>query len=75
MDTKQIQMRAAEIYGERSLFPWAKNVMVLSIANHSASLPIAYRLYLPETSANDAARRKKTHVDGRHRCSRSPFRA
>jgi SRSO17 transposase len=34
----------------------------LSIANHSASLPIAYRLYLPETWANDAVRRKKTHV-------------
>ena len=26
------------------------------------SLPISYRLYLPETWANDAARRKKTHV-------------
>ena len=36
--------------------------VTLSIANHSASLPIAYRLYLPETWANDAARRKKTHV-------------
>ena len=36
--------------------------VTLSIANHSASLPIAYRLYLPEIWANDAARRKKTHV-------------
>ena len=36
--------------------------VTLSIANHSASLPIAYRLYLPETWANDAARRKETHV-------------
>ena len=33
--------------------------VTLSIANHSASLPIAYRLYLPETWTNDAA---KTHV-------------
>ena len=36
--------------------------VTLSIANHLASLPIAYRLYLPETWENDAARRKKTHV-------------
>ena len=36
--------------------------VTLLIANHSASLPIAYRLYLPETWANDAARRKKTDV-------------
>jgi len=26
--------------------------VTLSIANHTASLPIAYRLYLPEASAN-----------------------
>ena len=31
--------------------------VTLSIANHQASLPIAYRLYLPEEWANDAARR------------------
>jgi SRSO17 transposase len=37
-------------------------VVTLSIANHHASLPIAYRLYLPEDWANDAARRKKVHV-------------
>src|ERR1700730_9567804 len=31
----------------------------LSIATHSASLPVAYRLYLPKEWAEDAARRKK----------------
>ena len=36
--------------------------VTLSIANHQASLPIAYRLYLPETWANDAERREKAHV-------------
>ncbi len=36
--------------------------VTLSIANHHASLPIAYRLYLPETWANDAERREKAHV-------------
>ena len=37
-------------------------VVTLSIANHHASLPIAYRLYLPREWAEDAARRKKAHV-------------
>ena len=36
--------------------------VTLSIANHAASLPIAYRLYLPEDWTQDAARRQKTHV-------------
>jgi SRSO17 transposase len=36
--------------------------VTLSIANRHASLPIAYRLYLPEVWAEDAARRKKAHV-------------
>jgi len=36
--------------------------VTLSIANHHASLPIAYRLYLPKKWAEDAARRKKAHV-------------
>jgi SRSO17 transposase len=36
--------------------------VTLSIANHAASLPVAYRLYLPEDWANDSARRKKAHV-------------
>ena len=34
----------------------------LSIANHHASLPVAYRLYLPKDWADDMARRKKAHV-------------
>ena len=37
-------------------------VVTLSIANHHASLPIAYRLYLPEAWVGDAARRKKARV-------------
>ena len=36
--------------------------VTLSIANHHASLPIAYRLYLPEVWAEDAERRKKARV-------------
>ncbi len=36
--------------------------VTLSIANHAASLPIAYRLYLPEEWANDVARRDKARV-------------
>jgi SRSO17 transposase len=34
----------------------------LSIANHSASLPVAYRLYLPLDWTKDRARRKKAGV-------------
>jgi SRSO17 transposase len=34
----------------------------LSIANHRASLPVAYRLYLPETWSKDRVRRKKAGV-------------
>jgi SRSO17 transposase len=37
-------------------------VVTLSIANHHASLPIAYRLYLPQAWAKDAGRRAKAHV-------------
>jgi SRSO17 transposase len=37
-------------------------VVSLSLANHHASLPVAHRLYLPETWASDAERRKKAKV-------------
>src|SRR6516165_4998420 len=36
--------------------------VTLSLANHDASLPIAYRLYLPEDWAKDRARRHKVKV-------------
>ena len=36
--------------------------VTLSLANHDASLPIAYRLYLPEDWAQDQARRDKAKV-------------
>src|SRR5258707_15818193 len=34
----------------------------LSIANHHASLPVAYQLYLPQDWAEDDARRRKAGV-------------
>jgi SRSO17 transposase len=34
----------------------------LSLANHHASLPVAYRLYLPQDWAQDSKRRRKTGV-------------
>ena len=37
-------------------------VVSLSIANHHASLPIAHRLYLPQTWADDPERRKTAKV-------------
>ena len=36
--------------------------MTLSIANHYASLPVAYRLYLPKEWATDGTRRRKAGV-------------
>lgn len=36
--------------------------VTLSIANDAASLPVAHRLYLPESWASDAGRRKKAGV-------------
>jgi SRSO17 transposase len=36
--------------------------VTLSIANHHASLPIAYQLYLPRAWTDDRSRREKAHV-------------
>src|SRR3981189_1670639 len=44
----------------------------LSIANHAASLPVAYRLYLPQDWSKDRARRKKAAC--RRRSSSRPSR-
>src|SRR5450631_1867405 len=38
--------------------------VALAIANHHASLPVAYRLYLPQDWAADDARRQKAGVPG-----------
>jgi SRSO17 transposase len=37
-------------------------VVTLSVANHHASLPVAYQLYLPKAWADDGTRRKQAHV-------------
>src|SRR3979409_880521 len=44
----------------------------LSIANHSASLPVAYRLYLPQDWARDKARRKRAKVPPQIRFKTKP---
>ena len=36
--------------------------VTLSLANHDASRPVAYRLYLPKAWAEDEARRRKAKV-------------
>src|SRR5215475_11002198 len=46
--------------------------VTLSVANHHASLPIAYRLYLPKVWADDAARRDKAHVPASLRFKTKP---
>src|SRR5262249_9047179 len=46
--------------------------VTLSTATHHASLPIAYRLYLPGEWANDKARRKKAHVPAAIRFTTKP---
>src|ERR1700720_2961278 len=42
--------------------PGAKDAARAPLANHHASLPIAYRPYLPKVWADDAQRRDKAHV-------------
>jgi SRSO17 transposase len=46
--------------------------VTLSIANHHASLPIAYRLYLPREWADDKARRKEARVPASIRFKTKP---
>jgi SRSO17 transposase len=46
--------------------------VTLSVANHAASLPIAYRLYLPESWASDPIRRAKTGVPDEVRFQTKP---
>jgi SRSO17 transposase len=36
--------------------------VTLSLANHDASLPVAYRLYLPEDWAQDQGRRHRAKI-------------
>ena len=44
-----------------------QTAVTLSLANHHASLPVGYRLYLPKEWAEDATRRKKAGGSGRCR--------
>jgi SRSO17 transposase len=48
--------------GERGKQDNCQVAVSLSIANHHASLPVAYRLYLPQDWAADRARREKAGV-------------
>ena len=48
--------------GERGKQDNCQVAVSLSVATHQASLPIAYRLYLPKEWAEDAARRSKAGV-------------
>lgn len=53
---------AAQYCGQRGRRANCQVAVSLSIANHHASLPVAYRLYLPREWAEDEARRSKTGV-------------
>jgi SRSO17 transposase len=53
---------AHQYCGERGKDENCQVAVSLSIANHHASLPVAYRLYLPEEWAMDAERRRKAGV-------------
>src|SRR6266699_1828127 len=46
--------------------------VTLSLANHDASLPVAYRLYLPEDWAKDDARRHKAKIPQTIACQTKP---
>ena len=48
--------------GQEPALAKAGVAVTLSLANHEASLPVAYRLYLPEDWAKDQARRDKAKI-------------
>ena len=48
--------------GTYNLFITIQVAVSLSLANGDASLPVAYRLYLPQSWVNDAERRAKVGV-------------
>src|SRR5262249_14372348 len=51
-----------QYWGQRAKQANCQVVVPLSIANGHASLPIAYRLYLPQEWAKDRVRRSEAHV-------------
>jgi SRSO17 transposase len=51
-----------QYYGELGKQDNCQVAVTLSIANHDASLPVAYRLYLPKDWASDRKRRRKVGV-------------
>jgi SRSO17 transposase len=53
---------AHQYCGERGKQETCQVAVTLSVANEAASLPVAHRLYLPASWAQDAARRKKAGV-------------
>ncbi len=53
---------ARQYCGELGKTDNCQAAVTLSVANHAASLPVAYRLYLPREWASDAARRRKAGV-------------
>ncbi len=53
---------AHQYCGQRGKQENCQVAVSLSLANTTASLPVAYRLYLPQAWAADAGRRAKTHV-------------
>ena len=53
---------ARQYCGQRGKQDNCQSLVSLSLANHHASLPIAHRLYLPQSWAQDAQRRKTAKV-------------
>jgi SRSO17 transposase len=53
---------ARQYCGQRGKQDNCQSLVSLSLANHHASLPIAHRLYLPQSWANDPDRRKIAKV-------------